>query len=111
VTVASHRLLLAAALVSCAAAALLVAVAAPGPARLVAVLALLCLAPGAAVLPRRAAEPGLVVGLGLAVAVVGGQAMLWLGGALAPALATYVLAGLAAPVLVARLARREARLP
>ena len=57
---------------------------APSPLRLAAVLALFCLAPGAALLsmlqPRNArVELGLVVGVSLGVVTLGGQSMLWVG--------------------------------
>jgi hypothetical protein len=66
---------------TCVVAPVLVAVAAPATPRLLAVLAMLTLAPGAALLcllrPRHAHEPGLVVGLSLGVVVVLAQCMLW----------------------------------
>jgi GT2 family glycosyltransferase len=76
----SRRAIIGAAAV-CAAAPLLVAAGAPTVLRAPAVLALLCLAPGIAWLAmvRGRAEPGLVIGISLAVAAVLAQSMLWTG--------------------------------
>jgi GT2 family glycosyltransferase len=66
---------------ACVLAPLLVAAGAPAAMRLPAVLALICLAPGAALLValRARIEAGLVVGLSLAATALAAQSMLWLG--------------------------------
>jgi GT2 family glycosyltransferase len=86
-----------AAAAACVAAPLLVAVGAPAAMRLPAVLALMCLAPGAALLAALGAriEAGLAIGLSLAATAVAMQSMLWLG-AWSPETALYVLAAVCA---------------
>jgi hypothetical protein len=74
-----------------------VAANAPSSLRLAAVLALFCVAPGAALLallqPKHArVEPGLVIGISLGIVTVAAQSMLWLG-AWQPEVFTYALAG------------------
>jgi GT2 family glycosyltransferase len=66
---------------ACVAAPLLVLLGAPAIVRLPAVLALMCLAPGVALMAslRRRAEAGLVLGASLAVTVVAADCMIWLG--------------------------------
>jgi GT2 family glycosyltransferase len=80
----ADRALLAVTLAACLLAPMLVAIGAPGGLRFPAVLAVLCLAPGTALvtaLGRRgaSAELGLVIGASLGVAAVLAQTMLWLG--------------------------------
>lgn len=108
----SDRALFAFAVAICLVAPALVATGLPEELRLPAVLALLCVAPGAAVraFGRRAvsAEAGLIVGASLAVAAVLAQTMLWLG-AWWPKAFLYLLA---AACLVPSLARlRQPRPP
>jgi GT2 family glycosyltransferase len=100
---ATSPLLLAAA-IACVLAPLLVAIGAPAGVRLPAVLALMCLAPGAALLAALGAriEAGLVLGLSLATAAVASQAMLWLG-MWSPEGALYALAAACALPLFAAL--------
>jgi GT2 family glycosyltransferase len=90
----------------------MVAVGAPSAVRFPAVLALLCLAPGTALmiaLGRRgpSAEPGLLLGASLGAAAVLAQTMLWLG-AWWPKAFLYLLA---ATCLIPLLARRRELLP
>jgi GT2 family glycosyltransferase len=77
-----QRALVATAMAACVAAPLLVALSAPTPLRFAAVLALMCLAPGTAllVLLRGRIEAGLAIGLSLAATAIAAQSMLWLGG-------------------------------
>jgi cellulose synthase/poly-beta-1,6-N-acetylglucosamine synthase-like glycosyltransferase len=80
----ADRALVAVAAAACVLAPVLVGIGGPAGARFAAVLALLCLAPGTAVvavLGRRppSAEPGLVVGASFGVAALFAQTMLWLG--------------------------------
>jgi GT2 family glycosyltransferase len=104
-----------AATAACVAAPLAVALGLPATFRLAAVLALLCLAPGAAVLARLRArlELGLVVGVSLASAALIGQSMLWLG-AWSPNVFLYGVAVAClltlAPEFAARRGRPKARL-
>jgi hypothetical protein len=86
-----------AAAAACVVAPATIAANAPSPLRLAAVLALLCLAPGAALLsvlqPEGArVELGLVVGVSLGVVTVGAQSMLWVG-LWEPHAFAYALAG------------------
>jgi GT2 family glycosyltransferase len=99
--------LLATAAVACLAAPLLVALAPPAALRLPAGLALLCLAPGAALttIMRGAVEPGLALAVSLAVTALLAQAMIWLG-AWWPEPMLYALAVACFPVLIAGLAVR-----
>lgn len=92
---------LAIAAAACVVAPVLVAVDAPTGPRVVAVLALFLLAPGAAVLGRRSGELGLVVALSLAIEAIGAQVVLWLGWHPEPA--TYALAVVCLAVLATRL--------
>jgi GT2 family glycosyltransferase len=100
----ADRALVAVAAAACVLAPVLVGIGAPAGARFAAVLALLCLAPGTAVvaaLGRRppSAEPGLVVGASFGVAALFAQTMLWLG-AWWPTAFLYALAVLClAPLL------------
>ena len=66
--------------VACVVAPLAVALGLPGPLKLLAVLALMCVAPGAALITRLGGrlEPGLVLGASLACCVLAAEAMLWL---------------------------------
>jgi GT2 family glycosyltransferase len=80
----ADRALVAVAAAVCLLAPMLVAAGAPSGLRFPAVLALLCLAPGTAILTalgtrRMSAEAGLVLGASLGVAAVLAQTMLWLG--------------------------------
>jgi GT2 family glycosyltransferase len=90
-----------AAAAACVLAPLLVAVGAPAAMRLPVVLALFCLAPGAALLValRARIEAGLVVGLSLAAAALAAQSMLWLG-IWSPEGALYALAACCAVPLL-----------
>jgi hypothetical protein len=93
----NRRALNLAATAACIVAPASVAANAPSSLRLVAVLALFCVAPGAALLallqPKDArVEPGLVIGISLGIVTVAAQSMLWLG-AWRPELFTYALAG------------------
>jgi glycosyltransferase involved in cell wall biosynthesis len=103
------RVLVAAAAAACLLAPALVVASAPGPLRLAAVLALLCLAPGTALLlvlgMRTRIEPGLAVGASLGVATVLAQSMLWVG-AWWPEAASYLVAAACLPVLIAALRGR-----
>jgi glycosyltransferase involved in cell wall biosynthesis len=101
-----------AAAVACVAAPLLVAMGAPGALRLPAVLALLCLAPGAALLRALGAriEAGLVLGLSLAADAVASQVMLWLG-AWSPEGAIYALAAVCVMPLFVSVQAWSPRLP
>jgi GT2 family glycosyltransferase len=76
----TQRWLVVTAAVACVAAPLLVVLGVPAFVRLPAVLALICLAPGTALLAakRQRAELGLVLGASLAVTVVVAQCMIWL---------------------------------
>jgi GT2 family glycosyltransferase len=98
-----HWLVLSAA-VACVAAPLLVVLGVPAIVRLPAVLALMCLAPGTALLAamRRRAELGLVLGASIAVTVVAAQCMIWLH-AWGPTAWLFGLAVVCLPPLVARL--------
>jgi hypothetical protein len=100
--------LIVAAIAACLASIGLLALDGPGPARLVAVLAMFCLAPGAGLLPLlepgRRPPPGLVVGTSLAVDTVLAQLMLATR-TFDPPLATYLLAGCCLPVLALNLVR------
>ncbi len=92
---------------ACVVAPVLVAAGVESFVTLIAVVLLLGVAPGAAVLPLlaprgRALELGLVVGLSLAVSTLVAQAMLILG-LWRPEAATYVVAALCLPALVAHL--------
>jgi hypothetical protein len=109
------RLALELAAAACVAAPLLVLVGAPPWARFPAVLLMLSLAPGTALLhllqpPGRRIEAGLAVGISLAVTVVIAQCMLW-AGAWHPELLVHLLAGsclacMAGPWLGVRALRR-----
>ena len=91
------------AVAACVAAPLATALGFPPGVRLAAALALLCIAPGAALVAALGgrAEPGLVVGASLACCTLVAQAMLWLG-AWWPRLFLYLLAGICLLVLAAR---------
>jgi GT2 family glycosyltransferase len=108
----ADRALMAIAAALCLLVPVLVAVGAPSGLRFPAVLALLCLAPGTALvttLGRRgaSAEPGLILGASLGTAVVLAQTMLWLG-AWWPKAFLYLLAG---TCLIPLLARRRELVP
>jgi GT2 family glycosyltransferase len=77
----SGRPAVAVAAAACVAAPLSVAAGGPTALRLPAVLAFLCLAPGAALVTaaRGRREAGLMIGVSLGVTAVGAQSMLWLG--------------------------------
>jgi GT2 family glycosyltransferase len=100
------RVLIAAATLACLAAPLAVALDMPASVRFPMVLALVCLAPGTALvtLVRGRPELGLIVGLGLGATAVLAQSMLWLD-AWSPEIALYALAALALPVLVSEVDR------
>jgi hypothetical protein len=109
---ASRRLLLAVAGAACLAAPALLLAGVQSPLRAAAVLGLMCLAPGAALLPllraRRAApELGLVIATSLAVSTLVAQAMLWLD-AFSPDGATCALAAASLAGIAAQLARWRA---
>jgi GT2 family glycosyltransferase len=112
------RALTVTAALACVAAPTAVAVGLPAALRLPAVLALLCLAPGTAIVKalRGGLEPGLVLGTSLAASALIAQSMLWLG-AWWPEPFLYVLAAACLPVLLAGRsaerpkARLRARLP
>jgi len=92
-----------AAAAACLSAPASIAANAPSPVRLATVLALFCLAPGAAALavmgPRnRGADIGLVIGLSLGIVILCAQSMLWLG-TWQPELFAYALAGACALAL------------
>ncbi len=99
---------LAVAAAACPIACALIAADVSSPARIAAVVVLFVLAPGAAALGRRAGEPGLVVGVSLALDAVAAQLLLWTGD-WTPVTATYVLAAICFPVLILRLLRRSGR--
>ncbi|MEN3279124.1 MAG: hypothetical protein V7607_264 [Solirubrobacteraceae bacterium] len=105
----ADRVLIATAAATCLLAPALVAAGAPHVLRLLAVLALLCLAPGTALLvvlgARRSIEPGLAMGASLGVAAVLAQAMLWFG-AWWPEAWLYLLAAACLPPLIATLRGR-----
>jgi glycosyltransferase involved in cell wall biosynthesis len=105
----ADRALVAAAAAACLLAPALVAAGAPGPLRLPAVLALLCLAPGTALLvalgASKGVEPGLAIGASLGVAAVLAQSMLWLG-IWRPEILSYFVAAASLPVLIASLRGR-----
>jgi GNAT superfamily N-acetyltransferase len=105
----TQRWLVVTAALACVAAPLLVVLGLPAIVRLPAVLALMCLAPGTALLAamRRRAELGLVLGASLAVTVVLAQCMIWLH-AWWP---TAWLVGLALACLPALVAQLDLRLP
>jgi hypothetical protein len=105
-TGASTGALVVGATLACLIAPLAVALDMPAGVRFPVVLALVCLVPGTALvaLVRGRAEPGLIVGLGLAATAVLAQTMLWLD-AWSPEIALYALATLALPVLVSELDR------
>jgi len=94
--------------VACPLACALVATDVVAPLRAGAVVVMFVLAPGAAVLGRRAAEPGLVVGVSLALDAIAAQCLLWTNH-WAPTTATYVLAAACFPVLVFQLLRHSGR--
>ncbi|WP_354702076.1 hypothetical protein DSM112329_02429 [Paraconexibacter sp. AEG42_29] len=95
-------------LVATLAAPLLVALSGPPAARLAAMLVLIGLAPGAALIgPGSALTPargGLLAGLSLAISLLIAQGMVSFGG-FSPRVATYALAAVCAPLLVVRLRR------
>ncbi len=105
------RPLTTAATLACVAAPVTVALGLPVALRLPAVLALLCLAPGTAIVKalRGSVEPGLVVGASLAASVLVAQSMLWMG-AWWPETFVYLLAAACLSVLVAQ-RRAERRKP
>lgn len=103
----SAAILQALAALACVLAVLFVALGAPSVLRTPAALGLFLLAPGAAILGRRGAEPGLVIGVSLAVDALAAQLLLW-SGTWSPATATYLLALVCLPALVVHL-RRGAR--
>ena len=100
----TQRSLVMTAALACVAAPLLVVVGAPPVVRLPAVLALMCLAPGAALFAfmRQRAELGLVLAASLAVTVVVAECMIWLH-AWWPTVWLFALALACLPALVARL--------
>jgi GT2 family glycosyltransferase len=102
----AQRALVATAGAACVVAPLFVALGLPPALRFPAVLALLCLAPGTALLTvlRGRLEPGLALGASLAGSAVLAQSMLWLG-AWWPTACTYVLGAVCGPPLLARLHR------
>ena len=109
----AERALTRAATLACIAAPLAVALEMPPAVRLAAVLALLCLAPGAALVSALGgkAELGLVLGVSLACSALGAQCMLWLG-AWWPRVAVFALAAVCLPVLARHRPRRgPARAP
>jgi GT2 family glycosyltransferase len=105
----TQRWLVVSAAVACVAAPLLVVVGVPAIVRLPAVLAVMCLAPGTALVAamQRRAELGLVLGASLAVTAVVAECMIWLH-AWWPTAWLFALALACLPALVARL---EIRLP
>ncbi|TMM01304.1 MAG: hypothetical protein E6G10_13420 [Actinobacteria bacterium] len=110
-TGAQHRraVVQAVAAVACVAAIALVAVSAAPAARLIAVLGVFTLAPGAAIVPALqprsvAGELGIVIATSLASVALVAQAMLWLG-LWSPDAATYAVAGVCLAVLCARAIR------
>jgi GT2 family glycosyltransferase len=94
----------------CVAAPVFVALGLPGYLRMPAVLALLCLGPGVALLTvaRARLEPGLVVGISLGATAVVAQSMLWLG-AWWPRPFLFLLAAVCGIPLIVAL--KAARLP
>jgi GT2 family glycosyltransferase len=110
----TQRWLVLTAALACVAAPLLVVLGAPAIVRLPAVLAVMCLAPGTALLAatRRRAELGLVLAASLAFTVVVAECMIWLH-AWWPTVWLFVLAIACLPPLVARLdlAQRRSTLP
>ena len=99
----AHRALIAIAASACVQAPLLVALGLPRRCAFPAVLAMLCLAPGTALLPARGrVELGLVLGASLAASAFVAQSMLWLG-VWWPRALLYRLAAVCLPV-AARLA-------
>lgn len=110
----TQRWLVVTAALACVAAPLLVVLGVPAIVRLPAVLAVMCLAPGTALLAamRRRAELGLVLGASLAVTVVVAECMIWLH-AWWPTVWLFVLAIACLPPLVARLEpwQRRSTLP
>jgi GT2 family glycosyltransferase len=100
----TQRPLVLTAATACVAAPPLVALGAPGILRLPAVLALVCLAPGTALMAtfRRRAEAGLVLGFSLGATAVLAQSMLWLG-AWWPTAGLFALALACLPPLVSQL--------
>ena len=100
----THRAATATAAAACVAAPLSVAIGLPSTVRLLAVLALMCLAPGTALLTvlRGRFEPGLVLGISLAGSAMLAQSMLWLG-VWWPKAFLYGLAAACLPILVSQL--------
>jgi GT2 family glycosyltransferase len=103
----SERALVGVAVAACLIAPLLVAAGVPSQLRLAAVLALLCLAPGTALVSALAErgtpiEPGLAIGASLATSAVLAQSMLWLG-TWWPKAWLYALAAACLPPLLVRL--------
>jgi GT2 family glycosyltransferase len=110
-----ERPLAAVAVVACVAAPAAVALGPPPALKLVAVLSLLCLAPGAALISllSRRMEFGLVLGVSLGATALLAQSMLWLG-LWQPTAYVYGVAAVCLPVLGARLylsTRRPLRTP
>jgi GT2 family glycosyltransferase len=107
---AIERTLPAAATLACIVAPLAVALGLPSGLRLAAVLALLCLAPGTALVSALGGrtEPGLIVAASLACSALVAQSMLWLG-AWWPSGSVFVLAAVCLPVLWLRPRRRRRR--
>jgi hypothetical protein len=93
---------------ACPTAGALLAVGVSSPARVAAALLLFLLAPGGAVLGRRADELGLVVGVSLALDAIAAQLLLWTGH-WAPVTATYLLAAICLPILILHLLRMSGR--
>ena len=106
----AQRALVVAAMAACVAAPLLVALGAPAALRLPAVLALMCLAPGVALLValRGRVEGGLVIGLSLAATAIAAQSMLWLG-AWWPETSLYALSAACALPLARALQQQPSR--
>lgn len=102
----SGRAAIAAATFACVGAPFAVATGLPTAVRFPLVLALLCLAPGAAIAAvlRARAELGVIVGASLAASTLVAQSMLWLG-AWWPQAFTFLLAFACLPPLVLRLAQ------
>jgi uncharacterized membrane protein len=100
---------------ACVVAPTLVAAGVGSFATLIAVVLMLTLAPGAAVLPLlaregRPVELGLVVGVSLAATTLVAQGMLWTG-QWRPELVTYLVAGLCLPLIGLHLSGRAPRPP
>jgi GT2 family glycosyltransferase len=109
----TERAVTATAAAACFAALVSVGLGLPAGLRFASVLTMLCLAPGAALIPLvrgRAAELGLVLGASLAVSAVLAHSMVWLS-AWHPKACLYGLAGACLPPLVTRLYLSRRRSP